>query len=185
MLARSPRQRGAQAGSGSRLAPAALGLLLGPQGLEFRGALKNLIRADGEVLDHRVGHLETALKFLDRVSGALHVEENVKALALFADAVGKPAAAHLFDLLHLAAGGGNHALHLRDELLNLVVGHIGPDDKNHFVITHGTSRLGGRNPPIKAIHRLLYTFRKNHADGLSWPGRASPRPTPSLPGETA
>lgn len=118
-------------------------ILDGRAGLELFGPLQDLVHPHRLKLDHGIRHLEPAFKLFHRVSVALKLKEHVETLALSVDAIGKPAAAHLFHFFHLPAGAGDYTFHLRDEFIGVFVGHVGPHNEHDFVIPHVTSRRLG------------------------------------------
>ena len=101
--------------------------------LDLRHALVFLVHANGEELDHRLGHAQTALDLGDQRSRSLDDQQNVKAIIELLDRIGQPAAAHLLGRLHRAATRGDIAGERLDELVELSLFNIGPNDKHDFV----------------------------------------------------
>src|SRR6185437_3489802 len=79
------------------------------------------------------GDAEAALDLVDERGGRVDDEENVEAIVELADGVGEPAAAHLLGLLHGSATLGDVAGECLNDLIDLGLFNVGPDDEHDFV----------------------------------------------------
>src|SRR5215472_14537588 len=101
--------------------------------LDLGDALLFLVGAHGDELDHLLGDAEAALNLVDERRGRLDDEEDVEAVVELADGVGEPATAHLLGLLHGAATLGDVAGECLNDLVDLGLFDVGPDDEHDFV----------------------------------------------------
>ena len=102
-------------------------------------ALQRLVDAHRDELDHQVRNAQTALELLHRFRAGGELEQHVGAFAVLVHPVGQPALAPFIHFVHRAAGVGDDALHLFDELVDLLVRRIRFDDKQLFVDSHSSS----------------------------------------------
>src|SRR6202012_1922031 len=83
---------------------------------------------------------------------ALDVHENVVRLVDFGDGIGQLASTPVFEAMHAAFAGGNHAFVAFDHGGHLLA-LIGMDEKNDLVMPHGSSLRIGEPPVARLIAR--------------------------------
>src|SRR5579864_414452 len=78
-------------------------LLRVAQLLDLVQPLLFFVDTHGKEFDHRLGHAQAALEFVDRGASALHYHENVNAVMKTTYGIGKTSLAHLVHALHSSA----------------------------------------------------------------------------------
>src|SRR5271166_1872419 len=158
--------------------------------LDLLQALLFFVDAHGEELDYLLGDAQAPLEFVDHRSRAFDRHQNVDAFAEFAHGVGQTALAHAVHTFYATGGRGHGGLQIRNQLVQIFVRHIRPDNKHQLISTiHFSLKqwpgVSDRWPaksvcyiwplntdhwpllfffffPVEAVHRRRRTFRQNH-----------------------
>ena len=94
-----------------------------------------LVHADDEVADDLLADPQPPLDLLHQLAGAVDQLEDVDAFLVRANLVGQLAAAPVLGLLELAADAGDDGLDLRVQVGDLLLGRVGRDDVDEFVLS--------------------------------------------------
>src|SRR6266571_5045878 len=104
-------------------------------GLDLGQALLLQVNAHSDELDYRLGDAQAALQFVDGLAAGINGEQDVEPFPEVANHVGEAALAHALRILHAATGGGDLRLEGGNELVHVLIGHIGTNNKHNFVTT--------------------------------------------------
>src|SRR5580658_3172531 len=99
-----------------------------------------LIHPHRDELDHRLGNTQPPLQFRNQHSVGVDGEQHIVAVVEFPHHVCQLPLPQLLRRADLAAAAGHRLLQTGNQLVQILVGHIRPHDKHHF---------------IKTLHRLL------------------------------
>src|SRR5258706_1930901 len=110
-------------------------LLRVAQLLDLVQTLLLFVDAHGEVLDHWLSNAQTALQFMHHRASALNRHQNVEALTELAHHVRQTPFAHAIDTLDRTSSRSHGGLQVRNQLLEIFVRHIRPDNKHQFIST--------------------------------------------------
>ena len=94
-----------------------------------------LVHLDDEVTQHGVAEAERAGELVERLLVALDVQQHVVRLVDLGDRIRELAAAPVFEAMHRAAAGGDHAAVALDHGRNLLA-LVRMDQKHDFVMPH-------------------------------------------------
>ena len=115
------------------------------------GHAEFLVDAHDQLADDEVAHLEAAVEFFGQLAGAVEHFEDVRALAVFADAVRQLAAAPVLGPDHLALQAGDDGLDLRVQVGDVLIGRVWRHDIDEFVLsglTHAAPSGHAGHPDI-------------------------------------
>jgi len=101
--------------------------------------LQRLVNPHRQELDHRVDDAQTALQLFHGFRTAGELDKHVVAFPVLVHPVRQAALAPLFQFVDGSAGGGDHAAHLFDDLVDLLFGRIRLDNEQLFVDSHSSS----------------------------------------------
>ena len=103
--------------------------------LHLGQALVLLVRADGDELDHLLGHTQAALQLGDERAVGRDVQQDILTVKKLADGVSQTPAAELLNVADFAAAIGDHGIEAFNQLLEIRLFHVRTDDIHHFIST--------------------------------------------------
>src|SRR4029077_9555414 len=112
-------------------------------------ALLFLVNAHADELEHRFGHAQPALEFVNQAARSLNCEQDVHSIVKAANGVSEPPLAHLLDVLHGPPRAENSRFQGRDQLIEIFFRHIRANDEHQFVSTiHSFSLQKSKSRPV-------------------------------------